>query len=103
MLRVLLQRFGWLRRIFADGGCAGALVALVGQLLPRRGLKLEVVKRSDAHRHCFTVLPKRWIVEWTFGWLSKFRRLAKDYEFRTDNSETSILIAATRLMLPRLA
>jgi hypothetical protein len=42
-------------------------------------------------------------VERTFGWLSKFRRLAKDYEYRPDNSEAVILIAATRLMLARLA
>jgi putative transposase len=72
------------------------------RLLPRRGLRLEVVKRSDANKHRFVTLPKRWIVERTFGWLSKFRRLSKDYEFRTDNSEAMILIAATRLMLARL-
>ena len=99
----LLERFGWLRCIFVDGGYAGELVAWVRKLLPRRGLRLEVVKRSDAHRHSFAVLPKRWIVERTFGWLSKFRRLSKDYEFRTENSEAIILIAATRLMLARLA
>jgi putative transposase len=103
VLPVLLARFGWLRCIFVDGGYAGALVAWVKELLPRRGLKLEIVKRSDADQHRFAILPKRWIVERTFGWLSKFRRLAKDYEFRTENSETMILIAATRLMLARLA
>ena len=63
----------------------------------------KVVKRSDAHQHCFHILPKRWIVERTFGWLSKFRRLSKDYEFHTQNSEAMILVAATRLMLARLA
>ena len=99
----LLERFGWLRCIFVDGGYAGELVAWVKKLLPRRGLRLEIVKRSDVHRHRFAVLPKRWIVERTFGWLSKFRRLSKDYEFRTENSEAIILIAATRLMLARLA
>jgi len=103
VLQVLLARFGWLRCIFVDGGYAGALVGWVKELLPKRGLKLEVVKRSDANQHRFAILPKRWIVERTFGWLSKFRRLSKDYEFRTDNSETMILIAATRLMLARLA
>ena len=103
VLPVLLQRFGWLRCIFVDGGYTGALVQWVKELRPRRGLKLEIVKRSDAHQHRFTILPKRWIVERTFGWLSKFRRLAKDYEFRTENSETMILLAATRLMLARLA
>jgi putative transposase len=103
VLQILRQRFGWLRRIFVDGGYAGALVNWVKALIPGRGLNLEIVKRSDAHQHRFVILPKRWIVERTFGWLSKFRRLAKDYEFRTENSETMILIAATRLMLARLA
>ena len=102
VLPILSQRFGWLRCIFVDGGYAGELVAWCKRLLPRRGLRMEVVKRSDADKHRFAILPKRWIVERTFGWLSKFRRLAKDYEFRTENSETMILIAATRLMLARL-
>jgi putative transposase len=103
VLPILLQRFGWLRCIFVDGGYAGELVNWCKRLLPNRGLRLEVVKRSDAHKHRFHILPKRWIVERTFGWLSKFRRLAKDYECRTENSEAMILIAATRLMLARLA
>ena len=62
-----------------------------------------MVKRTDKDLHCFKILPKRWIVERTFGWLSKFRRMAKDDEFRTENSEAMILIAASRLMLARLA
>jgi len=102
VLSILLQRFGWLRRVFVDGGYAGELVNWCKRLLPCRGLRLEVVKRSDAAKHRFVILPKRWIVERTFGWLSNYRRLAKDYEFRTDNSEAMILIAATRLMLARL-
>jgi putative transposase len=102
VLSILLQRFGWLRCIFVDGGYAGELVNWCKRLLPNRGLRLEVVKRSDVYKHRFHILPKRWIVERTFGWLSKFRRLSKDYEFRTDNSEAMILIAATRLMLARL-
>jgi transposase len=79
------------------------LVGWVQQLLPRRGLRLEVVKRSDRDLPRFKVLPERWIVERTFAWLSKFSRLAKDYEDRPDNSEAVILIAATRLLLARLA
>ena len=103
VLPILLQRFGWLRCIWADSGYAGELVAWCQKLLPRRGLRLEIVKRSDADRHRFKLLPRRWVVERTFGWLSKFRRLSKDYEYRTENSEAMILIAATRLMLARLA
>ena len=103
VLPILLQRFGWLRCIFVDGGYAGELVHWCKRLLPNRGLRLEVVKRSDANKHRFHILPKRWIVERTFGWLSKFRRLAKDYEFRTENSEAMVLIAASQLMVRRLA
>jgi putative transposase len=103
VLPILQQRYGWLRCLFVDGGYAGALAAWVKELLPRRGLKLEIVKRCEADKHRFAILPRRWVVERTFGWLSKFRRLAKDYELRTENSKTMILIAATRLMLARLA
>jgi putative transposase len=103
VLSVLLKRFGWLRCIFADSGYAGELVTWCKRLLPRRGVRLEIVKRSDADQHRFVILRKRWIVERTFGWLSKSRRLSKDYEYRTDNSEAMILIAATHLMLARLA
>ena len=90
---MLQRRFGWLRCIFADGGYAGDLVGWVSQLRPRRGLRLEIVKRRAEDQHRFKLLPKRWVVERTFGWLSKFRRLSKDYEFRTDNSEAIIFSA----------
>ena len=103
VLAVLTKRFGWLRCIFVDSGYVGTLAAWVKNLLPRRGLRLEVVKRSAVDQHRFKLLPRRWVVERTFGWLSKFRRLSKDYEYRPENSEALILIAATRLMLARLA
>ena len=102
VLPILWQRFGWLRCLLADSGYSGELVRWVNQLLPRRGWRLEIVKRSDTDQHRCKLLPKRWIVERTFGWLSKFRRLSKDYEDRTENSEPIILIAATRLMLAPL-
>ena len=60
----------------------------------------KVLKCTELHT--FKILPARWGVERTFGWLSNCRRLAKDYEFRTENSEAMILIAATRLMLRRI-
>lgn len=50
----------------------------------------------------FKVLPKRWIVERTFAWLNKYRRLSKDYEYLTDTSEAILLLAMTRTMLKRL-
>ncbi len=62
---------------------------------------LEVVLRGEAQMG-FAVLPRRWVVERTFAWLSFNRRLSKDYEVLTDSSETMIYIAMTRLMLCRL-
>lgn len=87
-----------LQLIWADGGYAGKLVQWV-----RRVCKwtLEIVKRSDDVKG-FKVLPKRWIVERTFGWFNRYRRLSKDYEFLSDTSETMIYIAMTDLMLKKL-
>ena len=67
-------------------------------LLPR----LEIVKRSDNVRG-FVVQPKRWIVERTFGWLTRYRRLSKDYEYLTATSEAMIHVAMINLMVRRLA
>jgi putative transposase len=88
-----------LRLIWADGGYAGHLVAWVAALA---GWVLEIVKRSDDAQG-FEVLPHRWIVERTFGWLSKYRRLAKDYEETVASSEAWIRIAMIHLMARRLA
>jgi putative transposase len=63
---------------------------------------LEIVKRSDK-RKGFQVLPPRWVVERTFGWLNPYRRLAKDYERSVQSSQAMIQIAMSRLMLTRLA
>jgi len=62
---------------------------------------LEIVKRSD-DLHTFQVLPKRWIVERTLGWLGRYRRLSKDYEELTASSEAMVHIAMIRLMARRL-
>jgi len=69
---------------------------------PDLGCILEIVKRSDDQTG-FVVLPKRWIVERTFGWLGRYRRLSKDYEELPASSETMIYIAMIHLMLRRLA
>lgn len=61
---------------------------------------MEVVERTPGMRG-FTVLPKRWIVERTFGWLSRNRRLSKDYERKVQTSETLIEVAMMRLLLAR--
>ena len=98
----MATRFGWLRCIWADGGYAGALVAWVRQLCPRRGTRLEIVKHGTKLSH-FKILPRRWIVERTFAWLGRSRRLSKDYEHSVESSEAFIYLAMTRLMLRRLA
>ena len=101
VLRKLTHAFGWLRLIWVDGGYAGGpLAQWLKALLPRRGLRLEVIKRTELHT--FKILPRRWVVERTFGWLSNYRCFARDYFYHTENSEAMILIAATRLMLRRL-
>jgi len=66
------------------------------------GLTLEIVKRSDTAKG-FVVLPKRWIVERTFGWLGRCRRLAKDYENHTRTAAAFLVMALIRLMLRRIA
>ena len=72
------------------------------ELAARRGLRLEIVKRSDAAKG-FVVLPKRWIVERTFGWLGRCRRLAKDFEALTRSHLAFVQLAMIRLMMRRIA
>ena len=94
--------FGRLQIIWADGGYLGALVQWVKRLRPFGKLHLEIVRRCDRSEG-FKVLPKRWIMERTFGWLIKSRRLCRDYEVRLDHSEAMIRICMIRLMVRRLA
>jgi len=98
----LVKLFGRLQIIWADGGYLGALVHWVKQLRPFGKLRLEIVRRSDSAKG-FKVLPKRWIVERTFGWFYKSRRLCRDYEVRLDHSEAMLRICMIRLMVKRLA
>ena len=65
-------------KVWVDGGYAGKLIGWAKDVLD---YDLEVVKRSDLNKHTFVVLPKRWIVERTLSWLSRSRRLSKDYEY----------------------
>jgi putative transposase len=88
-----------LKRIWADGGYAGKLVEWTKSL---GGWILEIVKRSDSVVG-FAVLPKRWIVERTFAWICRYRRMSKDYETLPASSECMILIIMINLMLHRLA
>ena len=102
LLEILRHRFSRLRVIWADQAYTGDLVAWVWALRPWRHIRLEVVKRLEGLPG-FHVLPKRWIVERTSGWLNRYRRLSKDYEFLTTTSETMIRVAMIHLMIRRLA
>ena len=97
VLQKLAEGFPRLTLIWADGGYTGKLVDWVSQTL---SCVLEIVKRPDVSR--FVVLPKRWIVERTFGWLNRYRRLSKDYERQTQSSEAMVYIAMINLMVHRL-
>lgn len=99
LLQPAKQRLPSLQRALADGGYQGAATATAVQ--NEVGIPLEIVKRSDAPG--FHVLPKRWIVERTFGWLGRSRRLAKDYENRTRNHAAFVILTMIRLMVKRLA
>lgn len=102
----LLRRHRRLRIFFVDGGYHSApLAAEVRAVAPKRDVRWEVVRRAPRGEEPpagFAVLPKRWLVERTFGWLSHWRRLSRDYEVRTDSSEAMIYLAATKLLLRRL-
>jgi putative transposase len=102
VLTLLRQTFTRLRLIWADGGYAGQLLDWVRRLRTRNRLELEIVKRSDDVKG-FKLLPHRWVVERTFGWLGRQRRFSKDYEYLPATSETIIYIAMIGLMLRRLA
>lgn len=89
--------------VWADGGYANKIdSSIVAWAKDKLGLLLEIVKRSDDVKG-FKVLPRRWVVERTFGWLVRNRRLARDYERLTATSEAMIKIAMIRLMAIRLA
>jgi len=88
-----------LQKIFADGGYRGELVEWVSEEL--HAILEIVLKLSD--QKGFQVLPKRWVIERTFAWISRYRRLARDYERLVATSETFIYIAMIRLGLRRLA
>lgn len=87
-----------MERVWADGGYAGKLIAWVFALCQ---WALEIVKRTDVVKG-FKLLPKRWVVERTFSWLSNYRRLSKHYEYWDETGEAMIHLAMIHLMLRRL-
>lgn len=99
VFRKLRGLYPRLKRIWADGGYAGKLIDWTKRV---GRWTLEIVKRSDKVTG-FAVLPKRWIVERTFGWIGRYRRMSKDYEMLIPSSEAMILIVMINVMVHRLA
>lgn len=95
----IIGKFPRLVLIWADTGYAGELIEWVKAVC---GWILEIVKRKKDVKG-FQVLPHRWVVERTFGWLNRYRRLSKDYEALTESSEAMIYAAMIHLMVRRLA
>ncbi len=98
VLTKLVGRLPGLRVIWADAAYAGRLVSWARV---SGGWLLRVVRRSP-DTHTFEVLPRRWVVERTLAWLSRRRRLSKDYEALPESSEAWIHVAMIHLMLKRL-
>jgi putative transposase len=91
--------FSKLKLIWADGGYAGQLILWVKE---KFNIELEIVKRSP-EAIGFQLLKRRWVVERTFGWFNKCRRLSKEYEVLTRNSESLIYIAMISIMTKRIS
>ena len=100
VLASIRDLFPWLRHVFADGGYAGekleTTLAGMGQWT------LAIVKRPDEARG-FCLLPRRWVVERTFAWLGRNRRLAKDFEATIGSAEAWLYLASVQLLARRLA
>jgi transposase len=100
VLKAVRFRFPWLRHVFADGGYAGDKLR---QAIKDHGdWTIEVIKRSDAAKG-FVLLPRRWVVERTFAWLGRCRRLAKDWETSIASSTAWAHIASIRMLTRRTA
>lgn len=100
LMASLFGLFPFLLKLYADGGYQGEKFQRgLAQALGR--VEVEIVKRSDQARG-FVVLPKRWVVERTFAWLNRCRRLAKDWENLNRQALTFLRLASIRLMLRRL-
>ena len=93
LVKAIRHRFPWLRHLFADSGYAGDKLATALAELGR--WTIEIVKRPSTAEG-FVVLPKRWVVERTFAWLGRCRRLAKDFEHSIESSAAWALIAHVR-------
>jgi transposase len=100
LLKSIRNRWPWLLHVFADGGYAGN--KLKKRLRKIGRWTIEIIKRSDKAKG-FELLPRRWVVERTFAWLGRCRRLAKDFETSIASAQAWIIIAHIRMLTRRLA
>lgn len=100
VLAEIVQRFPWLRHVFADGGYAGN--KLKDALRRISKWTIDIIKRSDKAKG-FEVLPRRWVVERTFAWLNRNRRLAKDFEQTIASAAAWLFLASIQMMIRRIA
>ncbi len=100
LIKAIRYRYPWLRHLFADGGYAGD--KLRDALLGHGKWTIDIVKRND-DASGFVVLPRRWVVERTFAWLGRCRRLAKDWEKSIESSTAWAQIASIRMLTRRIA
>ncbi|WGJ14919.1 IS5 family transposase [Methylocapsa sp. D3K7] len=100
VLSTLFGLYPFLQKLFADGGYQGPVFQKASaKILPH--IQIEIVKRSDQAKG-FELLPRRWVVERTFAWLNRCRRLAKDFENLTRNALAFLRLASIRLTLRKL-
>ena len=93
------RRFPWLKQLFADAGYQGDVASCAAA---RERLRLEIVKRPR-ETEGFHLLPRRWVIERTFAWLGRNRKLAKDFERLIDTTTAMAYLAIIQLLMCRLA
>jgi putative transposase len=99
LIERLARSFPTLQKLWADGAYQGDLADFVQETL---GAVLEIVERAEGQRG-FQIVPRRWVVERTFGWFEWYRRLSRDYERLLDSSASMVYLASIRILLKRLA
>jgi putative transposase len=90
--------FPRLKMIWADAGYAGE--EMIQEVRRSTNIQLEITRRSEQR---FVVVPRRWVVERSIAWVNRYRRLSKDYEYRTTTSESMVYLTGIRLMLRRMS
>ena len=99
ILDAIRKRWPWIKHLFADGAYDRR------KLMDKAAFKnfvIEIIRRIDSDPE-FKVLPRRWVVERTFGWMTRWRRLVRDYEKRIDVSKAMIHVALGSLLLRRIS